>query len=492
MTKINDIFRKLIRPQEHSLKLQSMRAAFWSILGKGGSHVVRMAGSLILTRILFPEAFGLMATATVVLNMIQLFADTGVRAAIIQNPRGGEREFLNTAWIISICRGGLLFLIVTGLSWPMAYFYNQPDLKGLLFVMAFSPLLLGFENPALALFIKKFRVEKQVAFELGTQILGLITSIILSYIYRSVYALAFGTSISAVYRVAGSYMIQNFRPGFRWNRELGREIFNFGKYIMLNTMITWAATNVDLMMIGKLLDMQQLGFYSLGRNIGLMVSMLCYKIISQSYMPAVSSVADDISRVTRIYRRTQSFFLMLAVPVSVVLALFSQEVIQILYDPRYQAAAVAIFWISFCGIFEVIRHVGGYTFIAVGKPIYETVSMGTGLVCVLFFIPLGAAHAGLSGAAAGMFAAAGVIALTESLLLVFKLGFPVKTVLRTWMQAIVVAGGIGGSFYLLNPYLHSEFMFNLPFLAVMGLLSLAISGVVYRLLEGPHPFQDKS
>ena len=244
----------MIKPQENSLKLQSMRAAFWSILGKGGSHVVRMAGSLILTRILFPEAFGLMATATVVLNMIQLFADTGVRAAIIQNPRGGETEFLNTAWIISICRGGLLFLIVTGLSWPMAYFYNQPDLKGLLFVMAFSPLLLGFENPALALFIKKFRVEKQVAFELGTQILGLITSIILSYIYRSVYALAFGTSISAVYRVAGSYMIQNFRPGFRWNRELGAEIFNFGKYIMLNTMITWAATNVDLMMIGKLLD----------------------------------------------------------------------------------------------------------------------------------------------------------------------------------------------------------------------------------------------
>ncbi len=173
---IKDLIDKLIRPQKHSLKIQSIRAAFWSFMGKGGSHFFRMVGSLVLTRILFPEAFGLMATATVFLTMVQLFSDTGTHTAIIQNPRGAEPEFLNTAWIIKLCRGGILFLVMCALALPFARFYNQPELKGILFVMAFSPLILGFENPALAVLIKEFRTEKQVGLELGTQVFGLAVS----------------------------------------------------------------------------------------------------------------------------------------------------------------------------------------------------------------------------------------------------------------------------------------------------------------------------
>jgi len=243
------------RPQEHSLKLQSMRAAFFSIVGRGGGHFLRMVGSLILTRLLFPEAFGLMATASVVLAMVQLFSDTGVRTAIIQNPRGGEPAFLYTAFFISIVRGLLLCLIICGLARPLALYYRQPELTWLLLVMALNPLLVSFENPAVNLFIKKFRVERQVFFELSIQALGLVTSVLLAFMLGSVYALAWGSVLSALYRVAGSYYIDPFRPRFVWNHDAGRELVGFGKFIFLNTMITWAAMNLDVLLIGKLLGM---------------------------------------------------------------------------------------------------------------------------------------------------------------------------------------------------------------------------------------------
>lgn len=488
---IKDLINKLIKPEDRSLKIQSIRAAFWSFLGKGGSHFFRMVGSLILTRILFPEAFGLMATATVFLTMVQLFSDTGTHTAIIQNPRGAEPEFLNTAWIIKLCRGGILFLVMCAVALPFARFYNQPELNGILLVMAFSPLILGFENPALALFIKEFRTEKQVGLELGTQVLGLASSIVLAMILRSVYALTIGLVLSSLYRVVGSYVMVSYRPRLKWNKEMGIEIFHFGKFIFFNTMIMWALINADILFLGKLLDMDSVAFYNLGKNLGDMVALFCTQIVLQSYLPAVSSVADDLPRVTKIYRRTVTFFLAVALPASMVLALFSHDLIRLLYDPRYQMAYISMFWLALSGIFRTIGLVSGTTFVAMGKPVFETVSMGFGVVLIFIFIPLGTKLAGLWGGACGVASALAVTAAAESFCLNRAFKFPFKIILRPWAQAIFITSIITGIFLILRPWLSSERLYSMPFLILMGFLGLALSGGVFVFLEGRHPFQDE-
>jgi len=488
---IKDLINKLIRPQKHSLKIQSIRAAFWSFLGKGGSHFFRMVGSLILTRILFPEAFGLMATATVFLTMVQLFSDTGTHTAIIQNPRGAEPEFLNTAWIIKLCRGVILSLIVCACAIPFSRFYNQPELKNILYVIAFSPLILSLENPALALFIKDFRTEKQVGLELGTQVLGLASSIVLAVIMRSVYALTIGLVLSSVYRVVGSYIMVSFRPRLKWNREMGLEIFHFGKFIFFNTMLTWALINADILLLGKLLGMDSVAFYNLGKNLGDMVALFCTQIVLQSYLPAVSSVADDPPRVMKIYRRTVTFFLAVAIPASMVLALFSHDLIRLLYDPRYQMASVSMFWLALSGVSRTIGLVSGTTFVAMGKPVFETVSMGFGVVLIFIFIPLGTKLAGLWGGACGVASALALTSVAESFCLRKAFGFSFKVILRPWAQAIFVMAVIAGVFTVLGPWLSSERLYSIPFIILMAFLALGVSGGVFVFLEGTHPFRDE-
>jgi len=491
MKQLKDIVMMLIRPEERSLKRKSMRAAFWSMVGRGGSRVLRLVSSLVLTRILFPEAFGLMATANVFLAMIQLFADTGVRTAIIQNPKGGEAAFLNTAWIISICRGLILFAVIGALAWPLAGWYHQPELKGLLLVMALNPLIGGFENPALALFIKSFRVEKQVAYELGTHLLGIISSIVLAWILRSVYALALGSVSQVLYRVIASYLMQSYRPRFSWDRTAGSEIFHFGKYIFLNTMISWAVMNGDILLIGRLLDMDLLGVYNLGANIGEAVGSFCLLIFMQSFMPAVSSVTHDLPRVMRIYRRTAALVLALAVPVSVVVTLFSSDIIRLLYDPRYQLASIAVYWVSLGGIFRVIGLITGNTFIAMGKPVYETLSMAVGIPAVGAFVSLGALKFGLTGAAFGMFSAVTIVTIAQSVYLIAGLKFGLGTAIRPWLQAIATTLAIVLIYSGLKPWMSHDALYNLPFLGTVTFLGLGVSGLCYRLMEGPRPFHDR-
>lgn len=486
-----EIFQTLIKPQEHSLKIQSIRAAVWSILGKGGGHLLRMVGSLIFTRILFPEAFGLMATATVALTMVNLFSDTGVKTAIIQNPRGAEPEFLNTAWIISISRGGLLSIILFCLANPLSQFYNEPNLKGILFIMAFNPLILGFESPSLSLFIKKFRVEKQVAFELVTQLLGLTSSIVLAIILRSVYALAIGVVLTSFYRTLGSYIVTRYRPVLSWNREAGSELFHFGKYIFLNTMVTWVVLNADILLIGKFLGMDTLGFYNLGKNFSYLVMTFCLQIVSQAYLPAVSSVSNDLTRVIRIYEKTATFFLAVAIPASMILVLFSHDIIKLFYDPRYESAYISMFWLSLAGIFHCKGTISGTTFIAMGRPVLQTITMTIGIIATFSFLLFGIKIGGLSGAAIGMSSSLIFIAIVESVFLVLRMEFPYRIVLRPWLLSIPVISVISGLFLLLRPWLASEDLYNIPFMFVMGLLGMAVSGGMYILLEGPQPYRDE-
>jgi O-antigen/teichoic acid export membrane protein len=451
-----------------------------------------MIGSLILTRILFPEAFGIMATAQIIIVMIQLFTDIGVRTSIIQNPRGAETEFLDTARIICCYRGALLTLMVMLMAWPLSIYYSQPEIKGILFIMSLSPLILGLENPSLTVVIKNFRVEKKVALEVGSQAIGLVSSVILAWLMQSVYALAIGVVLSSAYKVAGSFMVTPYRPSLKYNKEYGREILHFGKYIFVNTLISFTSMNADILLIGKILRMGDLGIYSVGRNIGTLIWVVCLQTFMQSYLPAVSSVNSNLPRVSRMYGRTTALILTLTIPVSMIFALFSHEIIGLLYDPRYHNASISMFWFSISGILLVLNAINSDTFIAMGKLKYETISMGISLVLVCLLVPMGAKYYGLSGAAAGMFISIVVMVIAQTVYLSAGLGFPVSTLLRPWYQIMGTSGAITCLYYLLYPMLSSTFLFNFPFLFVLSIAALGSSLYLFYLLEGPHPFKDRS
>ena len=102
--------------------------AFWSFTGYGGAQVIRLASSLLLTRLLFEEAFGIMALVTVFMQGLQLFSDIGLGPNIVQNERGDDPKFLNTAWTMQVARGFTLWLIACIGAKPFAEFYGEPML----------------------------------------------------------------------------------------------------------------------------------------------------------------------------------------------------------------------------------------------------------------------------------------------------------------------------------------------------------------------------
>ena len=88
------------------------QAVLWVAIGHGGTQALRLLSNLVRTRLLFPEVFGLMAIVTAVMTGLLLFSDLGVGLSVIQNERGEESDFLDTAWTAQVARGAGLSTVV--------------------------------------------------------------------------------------------------------------------------------------------------------------------------------------------------------------------------------------------------------------------------------------------------------------------------------------------------------------------------------------------
>jgi len=131
-----------------SLKALVLSGTTWTVVGHGGGQLIRLARSLILTRLLYPEAFGLMSLVAAIMYGLEMLSDTGVGPAITRDKRGEDPDFLNTGWTIQVIRGVLLWLISCLIALPVAHFYGLPELAQLIPAVGLTTVLGGFSSTA--------------------------------------------------------------------------------------------------------------------------------------------------------------------------------------------------------------------------------------------------------------------------------------------------------------------------------------------------------
>ena len=113
------------RPRAASLRKLALRGVIWTTAGFGCGQVLRLAGNLILTRLLVPELFGLMTLAQTAITGLSMFSDIGTSANVVRHPRGEDPKFLNTAWTLQVIRGFWLWLGMALLAVPLARFLRR-------------------------------------------------------------------------------------------------------------------------------------------------------------------------------------------------------------------------------------------------------------------------------------------------------------------------------------------------------------------------------
>src|SRR3990167_2165686 len=124
------------------------------------SRLVSILRTIIIARILSPSQFGIFGIATLALSLIETFTETGINIVLVQKKESIE-EYINTAWVISIIRGSIIFLVIFISADFVADFFKSQEAYPLLVLVAFVPLIRGFINPAIAKFQKELKFSKE-------------------------------------------------------------------------------------------------------------------------------------------------------------------------------------------------------------------------------------------------------------------------------------------------------------------------------------------
>ncbi|OED48792.1 hypothetical protein AB838_09835 [Rhodobacteraceae bacterium (ex Bugula neritina AB1)] len=320
------------------------RSAIWSFAEFGGSQALRLLSNLVLTRLLFPEAFGLMALVTVVTTCLMLFSDTGVRPSIIQNARGNDPAFLNTAWTVQVVRGLLLWLLTLALAQPIAALYDAPLLADILPVVGLTLVIQGFEPTAIHTANRYLAMGRFTQITLGSQIISLTFTAFLAWQLQSVWALVISNVFSSTLQtIAYHVFLPGLRNRFLLERDAFWQIFHFGKWIFLSTAAGAVLLQGDRAILGIFLPLEALGVYSIGYFLGsipvLLSNALQQKVVFPLYRmkPPTESAANRIT-LFRARRLIAASLLMLVI----LLAFAGPTLVDLLYDSRYSAAGPII------------------------------------------------------------------------------------------------------------------------------------------------------
>lgn len=227
-----------------------------------------------MTRLLLPEAFGLMAMVTTLQVGLTLVTDLGVHVSVVQSRDGENPRFLRVCWVVQAVRGaGLAILVVVaaGLLWLLApslaapgTVYADPRLPGMLALSSLSLVMKGLESPNQFLAERRLAMGQLALVNLASQVAGLSGMIALGLINPTVWALLCGLLIGAVCRLALTHLVfAGPRMAVEWDRQIVGELWNFGKWLMGSSVLHFVAGYADRLILGALLDVESFGFYTI-------------------------------------------------------------------------------------------------------------------------------------------------------------------------------------------------------------------------------------
>ncbi len=393
-----------------TLKKRAVHAGLWTMGGYAASQIIRLASNLILTRLLFPSMFGVMAIVSAIMTGLVLFTDLGLRENIIQSSRGDDPVYLNTVWSIQIVRGAALWLISAILSaclyvadyqgWvPRETVYAAPMLPLLIPVSTLAVLFAAFEPTWTSTASRKLQQSKITLIELSSQLGSILVMLLWIWLDRTIWALVVGgLSASIIRNIIVYYIVPGEPNKWQWERESVREIVHFGKWIFLASIVGFLFNNGDRLLLGGLISAQELGVYTVAFFLVSSISRMVSRLVGNSAFPALSETRRE--RPAQLRQVYYHFRLLFDVGLLFFAGFFymtGEWIIHLLYDARYHNAG-RIMEILALLLVAVRYNLADQCFIVLGKPKYMTTLIAVRTVTMFVLLPWAYRNYHLTGA----------------------------------------------------------------------------------------------
>ena len=312
----------------------------------------RLVSTVILTRLLAPEIYGVFAVVMVYLYLLALFSDLGIRSLILTKEGEVEDDFLRTCWTIMILRGLLIALFCVAIAvvifvmqgyeiFPADNPYSASALPWAIAVLGGVTFITGFQSTMIFVQERNMIMGRVTVFYIVLDLIALVVTVLLAFYLRSIWALVLGAAVKAVFQVVLSFL---FFPGpsmrLQLNKEYSGLVLSRGKWIIGSSIFTAMSNSADRLVLGFVMTSTTFGFYYVARQLVDLVVKLLHSIDSQISIQVFSQLQkSNIEAFRRNYYRYRLFFDAFAGLSTGGVVVLAPLLVEIIFDDRYQGVA---------------------------------------------------------------------------------------------------------------------------------------------------------
>ncbi len=394
-----------------SIGRQTLHGVSWQLLARGIDRGLRFASSLVLTRMLAPEAFGQIAATMIVIGFIESFSFVGIEQALIQSKRGDEPRFLGSTFKITAGRGAVIAMVVFLVAPIVAWYFEDPALSNMVRIVSIASLVRGFENPWIA------SARRALRFKAGavTIMVGAAAQVSCAIagawfgLGATALALAFVASAAAT-SLAGWILIAQ-RLDFTRDEPAMAELRGFAAKAAGVPFLITLCGQVPALVLGRISGLGVLGVYGLANQLSSMPNEIALPVLGTVLTPAYAQIREDVPRLRAAWLRSLGGVAALIMPITAAVIVLDDALPTMLYGPRYAGAPGLMSLLALTAAISSITACCGAIFWAIGRPHIDRVSLLWRLGIMVTLGTLGAQMGGVI-----WFAAAVALAMLSSLI----------------------------------------------------------------------------
>lgn len=349
-----------------ALKGRALSGVTWNVGAQVAFQAISLGIAAILTRILSPRDFGLVAMTAVFTGFFNVLSKGGIATALI-NQRELTEAHRSTAFWLSLVNGAAIAL-VTVLAAPLvARFYREPQVAPIMAVIGALFILSSFLRVPEALLTRALRFRGLAISRVVATVIGGGIGIAAALTGWGVWSLLIYQAGIAVVNIAIYWWLVGWRPRWLWSRQAARELFGFAANLSGAQVFSYWTRNADNLLVGRFLGSASLGYYSRGYNLMLVPLMQINEVIGAVMWPSLSRIQDDRARVRSIMRRAIGVITLVMAPLTLGAFVLAQPLLVVILGPKWMPAVPVFRILALAGLFQSISSAGAWLFQSQGR-----------------------------------------------------------------------------------------------------------------------------
>lgn len=370
-----------------NLNVKVQQATKWSAITEVAAKLVSPLSTMVLARLLTPEAFGVLVTATMIISFAEIFTDAGFQKYLVQKQFNSKEDLYKTtavAFWSNLILSLFIWIIIIVLSPSIARMVGNEGYGLVVAVSCICIPLAAFSSIQMALFRRSLDFKTLFMVRSAGVLIPLIITIPLAFWTRSYWSLIIGMIALNISNAIILTYKSEWKPKWFYDRTLFKQMFSFTSWSMFEAVSIWLTGYLDIFIVGSLLDTYYMGIYRTSMNTVASILAIITSATTPVLFSALSRLQNDREGFEKMFFKFQKLVSLLVMPIGVCIYQFSDLVTDILLGDQWGDAIefIAIWGLISC-IAIVLGHYCGEVFRAKGKPQYSVLAQWLYLIVLV-------------------------------------------------------------------------------------------------------------